>query len=146
MKLSWKGYTLVGVSSLALCGLVWAVAGHSGEAASSAKQSAGKAGLGTVPSYLDAIPSAIPYAGSRTSERAQLCDGDEKLCTTMSTKSPDEAMKKLAELVKLDGMHRYKLQVRLVEDDELTLDEEVPKSAVAKPSASAAPNKTSNKE
>lgn len=147
MKTSWKGYTLLGVSVLALSGAVWTVAAHSGEASNAAKPSAGKVGIGTVPSYLNALPPAIPYIGNRTNERAELCDGSEKLCTTMSTKSPDEAMKKLAELVKLDGSQRYKLQVRLVEDDELVLDGDAPKPAVvAAPSASASSTKNSKKE
>lgn len=45
------------------------------------------------------------------------CDGSEELCTTVSTPSPAQAMKTLADLVKAKKDTYYKLKVQLVEDD-----------------------------
>lgn len=58
--------------------------------------------------------SPAPYSTPNSSES---CDGSEEMCITVSTQAPAQAMKTLADLVKIRKGAFYKLKVQLVEDD-----------------------------
>lgn len=114
VKTGWIMFTLVSmlVGVAATVVIAGGARSASGTARSVANVSPGVPILPSPRSVIGSSPAlySTPYSSDS-------CDGSEEMCITVSTQAPAQAMKTLADLVKLRKGAFYKLKVQLVEDD-----------------------------